>query len=156
MIGVGYASLKVSQTSLLDLFQEIKSKTDELDGTLIKRHDLHMTLMYDRTNPIPAKNIPYFSKSGEVYKGTVVDSILLGEEGSEHRAVVLLIDSYEIVERHDELRATMKHSFDEFVPHISVIYGATEQDYVILREIISKYIGSSVELYGESFATVKQ
>lgn len=153
-IRVGYVSLKVALHDGTALYKEILNES--YDGKQLSPHELHMTLMYDSTNPIPTRAIPAVSKASEEYEATIMGIDLLGEIGSKYRAVVVLLESPGIRQRFDELSVLMTHSFEEFKPHVSLIYGASEDDLEKVRKLLTHWIGTRIVLYGESFSTVKE
>jgi hypothetical protein len=153
-IKLGYVSLKVrleDATFIRDLVKDVP-----ISGRLLSPHELHMTLMYDNTNPIPQSAVSMFSQPDVEHLATVVGAGLLGDEGSEHRAVVLFLESETIQERFDELSIFMTHSFGDLLLHVSVSYGATEEDASSLVPLLTSLVGTSIVLYGESFATLKE
>tara|TARA_Y100000593_G_scaffold94842_1_gene196526 strand:- start:2177 stop:2650 length:474 start_codon:yes stop_codon:yes gene_type:complete len=155
MIKLGYVSLRVELNFARNVYKTIKNLA--LDGMPIKAHDMHMTLMYDKENPIPIENAKAFGQPQRVHDGVVKEISMLGIDDTGRGAVVLIIESESIAERHEELSFFMKHSFDPFVPHISVAYDATEDDFERIKQAISVLvIGKSVVLYGESFAELKK
>lgn len=153
-IKLGYVSLRVrleDATFVHNLIKEV-----ELDGRCIAPHDMHVTMMYDKSNPIPSLAVKAFGKPEVEYLATISGVGMLGEEGSKYRAVVLHLESTELQNRFDELSIFMSHSFDDFMAHTSVVYGATEQDYEKVDNLLTSLVGTSIVLYGESFATVKE
>lgn len=152
MISVGYASLKVVRDAPVEDIVEVISNLD-LDGQAIKPYDLHMTLIYDKTNPLPIERTKYINKPDKVYQATAVDIRKLGD------AVVMILESDEVMERFDELSLFMKHSFDDMIPHVSLVYDATDRDFLLVEAAIGDIIRNDnpvILLYGESFATVKK
>lgn len=153
-VKLGYVSLKVrlqDGTFIHNMIKEIP-----IQGRFIVPHEMHMTLMYDQSNPIPAHAIKSFSKPEVEYLATVTGVGVLGKEGSEYRAVVLHLDSDAIQERFDELSIFMTHSFPDFKAHVSLVYGASDEDAAVLTPVLTSLVGTSIVLYGESFATLKE
>lgn len=153
-IFVGYACLKVA----LESGKIIKDTIGEvvLTGRLLAPHELHMTLMYDGSNPVRSRNLSVVSDPDSVYNGVISGYSLLGEETSAFRAVVLEVECPDVVARHEELSIFMTHSFDNFIPHISVAYGVTPEDLLTLQSRLTKLVGTPIILYGENFSTVKE
>lgn len=152
-ISVGYVSLKVSLKDSKFLHDLLESLP--IEGRLIAAHDMHLTLMYDQENPIPATAISKINRPDEIYRATIKDVGMLGDEDSKYRAVVLHLESPQIDQRFDELSIFMNHSFDSLMKHVSVIYGAVDGDLVTVKSMLTDLVGSSILLYGESFATIK-
>lgn len=153
-IRVGYVSLKVALEDATAISNTIAAI--ETTGKKIKPHEMHMTLMYDSANPVSTRSVPMIGRTGEVYEGIISGVSILGDEDSEYRAVVLKIDSPMIELRHRELSIFMKHNFEDFVPHVSVIYGADAADLEKLTPILTDLVGKDILLYGEAFSTVKE
>lgn len=122
----GYVALKVAEKS--------KVKINRILGEIgIKNpiEDMHMTLMFDESKPnikIDLYDVNYLAK--------VTDIALLGEEDSPWYAVVMKVKSDAIMKRFNTLMGLgYKHSYDEFIPHISLKYGpSTEEIKTIMKE----------------------
>lgn len=151
---VGYVSLKVDLAFGREVYNAVSGLP--IVGSLIKPHDMHMTLMYDSSNPIRATSIPYVAKSGMEHSATVTSVGILGDDTSAYRAVVLKTESSSIRERFEELSTIMTHSFEDHIQHISIAYGVTDADFEEMKKVLTAFIGRDIILYGESFATVKE
>lgn len=154
MIKLGYVSLRVGLDTGRAVYGQIKDLM--LDATLIKPHDMHMTLMYDKENPIPIENAKVFGKPQLVHIGKITGIEMLGVDDEGKGAVVLTIDSPSVQARHDELSFFMKHSFDPFLAHVSVAYGASPEALEAIKTALYPMIGKELKLYGESFAELKK
>ena len=129
----GYVALRVEE----DSSQHIKDVVGGYNvGGLI--NDMHMTLMFDESEPnikLDGINILYVCE--------VVDIKTLGDPSSDWYALVLVIESYDIKCRFKQLQSLgYKHSYDDFVAHVSIKYKPTEEDISVVlnnkKEILSK------------------
>jgi hypothetical protein len=154
MIKLGYVSLRVGLEMGRAIYAQIKHIP--MDATLIKPHDMHMTLMYDKSNPIPIENAKVFGKPQLVHTGTIVDIQMLGVDEEGKGAIVLTIDAPSAQARHEELSFFMNHSFDPFLAHVSVAYGASPEAFETVKSALYPMIGKELKLYGESFAELKK
>lgn len=158
MIKVGYVSLKVQRESISGILDAISNLP--LEGNQIKPMDLHMTLMYDKSNPVPLSNVKWFGKPHVEHEGDITGISMLGDEGSQYRAVVLDVSSDTIRKRFDELSMVMTHNFEDHIQHVSLVYGATERDYDLILAALSDILppngNPTIRLYGENFSEVKK
>lgn len=152
MLNHGYAELQVDLNSGEKLYRAIIPEVPE--GTdLIPVNKLHATLMYDKTNPdiIPRSN-------NTIYKGKIVGVEMLGNVGSQWRAVVLLLESETVQNRFKELtKQGFKHSYDDLKLHVSLSYG---QDSEVIYPIIEKLfeegkLPETVTLCNETWDQIK-
>lgn len=151
---VGYVSLRVELPFCREVYKAVENLP--VSCNLIKPHDMHMTLMYDSSNPIRATSIPYVANAGMEHSATVTSVGILGDDTSAYRAVVLKTESSSIRERFEELSTIMTHSFEDHIQHISIAYGVTDADFEEMKKVLTGFIGRDIILYGESFATVKE
>lgn len=115
----GYVSLKVDQESSMHIDHVLSHYN--IDNLI---DDLHLTLMYDARNP----SIISLPEESE-YDADVIGIEMLGEEGSEWRAIVLKLGGEQLAQRHKELlTAGYKHSYPDFIPHVSIKYKPTQSD----------------------------
>ena len=115
----GYVALRVEEKSG-EKIRQVISKYN-VSGLI---NDLHMTLMFDETEP----NIK-LNSSGIKHNCKVVDIKMLGEHTSDWYAVVLVISSSTISKRFKELQDLgYTHSHDEFIAHVSIKYKPSEKD----------------------------
>ena len=106
-------------------------------GLTIIVPDLHMTLMFDKSNP----RIEQIS-SPISFIATVKSIKILGEYDSKWRSIALELDCPDASTYHKTLKtAGYKHSYDNFIPHMSLKYLPSQEDI----EIINKF-----ELYFKS------
>lgn len=94
---------------------------------IIPSGELHMTLMYDKSNPISDNAVKTIGKPTKKYFAVPVDVKMLGGD-----SLVIEFESDLISERHHELSLFMTHSYDDFIPHVSIKYDATERDFALL------------------------
>lgn len=129
--GLGYVSLKVNIQDAEKLHKLLSNNgiTD-----LISPEKMHMTLMYDESNPSVG-----YEPSKKVYASRLFAIKELGE--GEWKAVVLELNSPEISARHDDLKAQgYTHSYDSFVPHVSVKYKPSEGDLMKVKGLFDKIV----------------
>jgi hypothetical protein len=146
--GKGYISLSLSDMDT----DRIHKILDEL-GIENYIPDLHLTLMYDRSNP----NISY-TQNNNKYLATINSCKLLGEPTSKWFAIALDLHSPELSERHAELlKLGYKHSYPDFVAHISLKYQPTEQDVNTIKNNIKKFIDlGNITLEQEKLKEIKE
>lgn len=129
MPGQGYIALKLnlSQAKALHDFLAKNNFSD-----LITPEKMHMTLIYDKRNP----DIKY-EKSVNAYKADLKAIKALGT--GNWRAAVLELNAPEISKRHDALiNSGYKHSYDDFVPHLSIKYKPDNADIAKLQSLAGK------------------
>lgn len=109
--------------------------------------DMHVTVMYSRNDEINTNADPKRD-----YIATVTNDVtILGEHP--YRALVLKLDSDDLQVRHGELfMHGGVHSFEEYLPHLSLKYNVTDEDLRKLRENPIQ-IGKII-LSGETFGPV--
>jgi len=109
--------------------------------------DMHVTVMYSRNDEINTNADPKRD-----YIATVTNDVtILGEHP--YRALVLKLDSDDLQVRHGELFMHGGiHSFDDYLPHLSLKYNVTDEDLRKLRENPIQ-IGKLI-LSGETFRPV--
>lgn len=150
--GLGYVSLRLA----LENGTAIRAAIKELPitGETLSPHEMHMTIMYDTSNPVRVGNASAVCNMDATYEGTITGITTLGD--AESLAVVLTVVAPGVVNRHEELSIFMTHSFSPFLPHVSVAYHCTADDLPLIEKALTPFVGSSIILYGESFATVKE
>ena len=145
--GKGYINLSVIDKDKDRLF----SLLDSL-GIHNYIDDLHVTMMYDKSNPALD-----YKPNDKVYKANIVGVKTLGEPDSKWYAIALELDSEELHKRHTELKQLgYKHSYPDFLPHISLKYKPTESDITILKSSIDKFRSLGyIELHNEKREKIK-
>lgn len=128
MSGMGYSQLVVSVKSASEIHKALdrvlKDNPEKYVGqeefiVNIPNHELHATLMYDKSNPNLDPGI-----NREVYKARVTGVDRLGIPGKPYYALVLLLESDAIQKRFKELQDIgYEHSFPELKIHVSLHYG---------------------------------
>lgn len=108
------------------------------------RFDLHVTLMYGVNNK-ENKCISELDPSKE-FKAHIIGGQVLGD------AFVLTLSSRDIVLEHNRLRECgHEHSFDEYVPHMSVVYDMDEFTVTILKSLTAELAGRELIFTNASF-----
>lgn len=147
-IGKGYGSLQLAP----DNIKSITKVLNELDIDNIIT-DMHITLIYDTSNP--TTDIKTDSKAE--YSASITGAEALGEPGTKWYAIALTLKSPEIDTRHkDYIDAGFKHSYPEFVPHLSLKYKPSEQDINTIQDNISKFKKMELIFTGESLRPIKE
>lgn len=118
--GKGYSNVTLDKQSS----DKIKKVLSDIGVTNVINR-LHVTLVYDRSNP----NINFEVDPNKQYKATITDTKAMGEPSSKWYAITLVLDSPELVKRHkDYIDAGFKHSYPQYAPHLSLKYKPTEED----------------------------
>lgn len=112
---------------------EFISKTIGFENR-IPPDELHCTLLYATTGEQLDVVESVINKSA-IYTAKPVGLSVLGE--GDNRAIVLLLESDQLHERNSEFRLLLDDSWPEYKPHISLKYGATDDD-VRLAKAYSK------------------
>ena len=131
----GYVALKVLPESANKIVEFVQGLG--IRG-VIDPNKLHMTVMYDKSNPETE-----YEPSTNTYSASIKSIGRLGD--GDYAAIVMHMECPEIVKRHEELKnAGFTHSFPDFTPHISLKYGFTDSDYNIISKSIEdlKSIGN--------------
>ncbi len=129
--GKGYVGLKVCKDDVI----RITNILSEI-GIDVPLEGLHVTLIYDKTNP----DINY-KPDIKKYVAYPIDIHVMGKPSSDFYSIALILVSDELISKFNSLKETgFKHSYSEFVPHVSLIYKPTEdqintiltnKDYII-------------------------
>ena len=140
----GYASVDLNS----DDAYEISSILGDIgiEGG-IDASDLHATLMYSKD-----RNISGTANPERVFTAKIIGQPkIMGEEP--YKALVIELESEGLVDRHEQLKAYGGvHSHDEFKPHLSLKYGATNED---LEKLKANPIKGWLSFSNESFEAVK-
>lgn len=134
--GFGYVSVKPVAESLHEIRRII---TEAGLDNAIEPAELHMTLAYDSNNPVLTVDA-----SDKILKGTMKEVKLLGD------ALVVVLESEEAQQRFNEL-ADMGFGTDypDYIPHISLKYNPSKEDFLDVRNIFKNYKGKELKLYSE-------
>ena len=143
----GYASVDLLPQYKKDLTNYFNDNgiTDIID-------DLHVTVIYDESNPTIE-----FEPLQDSYSAKVVGCKTLGEPDSKWFAVTLLLESDDLVQQHKALQKLgFKHSYDEFIPHLSIKYKPTEDDITKIMTRTDDIIGKEFEFGSLKIEKIKK
>lgn len=113
--------------------------------------DLHVTLIYDERNPVSKNNC-----NNKEYTGTIKDVEVLGEKDSKWRAITFVLDSDDFVNRHEELKEMgFQHSYSDFIPHMSIKYGPTDEDIQRVEDSLPNWKGKDLKFKEYDWEPVK-
>jgi hypothetical protein len=132
----GYASVDL-------LPQDKKDLTDYFNDNGVENiiDDLHVTVIYDTTNP--AIEVQPLQDS---FTTKVVGCKTLGEKDSKWFSITLILETDDLVKQHEALKELgFKHSYPEFIPHVSIKYQPTEDDIVKIKALTNDIIGKELE-----------
>ncbi len=131
MANVGYCSVKPIINVSNNVLRALDTIKYPAGAQRIGWDKLHCTLMYDERNPdLPKLDIP-----PEIYPAEVVGVAVLG------KAVVLLLSSRSLQERVQVIENHgFKSSFDNYTPHMSVIYSEDEKTLIGIRDRVQKLV----------------
>jgi 2'-5' RNA ligase len=101
------------------------------DANITPRIDQHVTLIYSKETNIPLGKVEKFLKTcPQKFTATIKDVAAFdsvpkdGERDESKCAIVLKLDSSDLKAIHDGLKGIgLKHSYPDFSPHITLIYG---------------------------------
>ena len=143
--GNGYVSVAPCEDDALYLFDYMKSIGIE---DIINAEDLHVTLMYSKDSSINGRPDTLATYSAFIDG----EPEIIGK--APWRALIVKLDSDGLKERHEQLKAMGgKHSYDEFLPHISLKYDPTDED---LQKLKDNPLNGKIRLGSESFAPIKE
>lgn len=129
--GKGYGSLSLDN----DSSKQIKKVLKEL-GINDIIDDLHITVIYDVSNP----NIDLDIDESEEYEASISDIKMLGEPGTKWYAIALTLESPDIVNVHKKyIDAGFKHSYPNFIPHLSLKYKPSEENIETIKDNFDKF-----------------
>ena len=120
-----YCEILVDQSQVRDLINSLKLNLDPL------KYLYHITLMYD-----PKSNFKEIELKDPIGRCKVIGFDIFKDSGKD--ALVALIESNYIMQRHSELESFgFRHSFDKFIPHITLGYlnGEINLDFNIKSRI---------------------
>ncbi len=144
-INNGYVSVKPSSGDAIRIAKHIKALGIK---SAIPQGEMHATLMYSKNASI----------NGMADTLAAYDAIISGEPEiigkAPYRALVVKLESSELKARHEQLKLMGGvHSYDDFLPHISIKYDPTDEDLELLK---ANQIDGTIRLIGESFAPIKE
>lgn len=146
--GAGYASLSLDNESTQKIHEVLKELgiTDYIT-------DLHITLVYDRSNPVIDMNVNTIKK----YSAGITSADTLGDMSSKWGAIALKLDAPSIVVRHkDYIDAGFTHSYPEFVPHLSLKYRPSETDIKTIKDNVDKFKQLKLDFTNEKLEKIKE
>jgi hypothetical protein len=146
--GLGYGSLTLTSESKKDIHKVLKSLN-------IKNiiNDLHITLIYDVSNPV----VDFKLDKNREYSASIKDAKTLGEPGTKWFAIALTLKSKDLEDRHnDYIKAGFKHSYPEFIPHLSLKYKPTEDDINIIKKNIDQFKDINLIFSNETLKKIKE
>jgi hypothetical protein len=146
----GYANLKlIKDSKSTDMLYKLLNLT-KIQNVI---DDFHITLMYDKSNP----DIEFNVDPNKEYVATVSDIKLLGEPGTKWYSIAFTLTSPEIVERHkDYIKAGFKHSYPNFIPHMSIKYQPTNKDISVLNDKFNLFKGLYLYFNSEQLEHIKE
>ena len=119
--GRGYVSLRLTNDSAKKLHKAV------LDAGVvnpIRPDKMHLTLMYDKSDP----KIPDYSSVNKSYEAGIKAVKQLGK--GKYKALALELISPEITKRHEDLVSQgFDHSHKNFLPHVSLKYKPSDGDF---------------------------
>lgn len=146
--GKGYGSLQLDDESSVAIKKTLQDIG--VDGGI---SDLHITIIYDRSNP----TIDIELNASKEYKASVVDCRMLGEPGSQWGAIALTLVSPGIEKRHkDYIDAGFKHSYPEFLAHMSLKYTPSDEDIKAVKDNMDKFKDLKLVFSGEQLKVIKE
>ena len=105
-----YCEILVDQSQVRDLIKKLDIDLDPL------KYLYHITLMYD-----PESNFKEIELKDPIGRCKVIGFDIFKDSGKD--ALVALVESNYISQRHSELESFgFHHSFDKFIPHITLGY----------------------------------
>lgn len=146
--GKGYINLSVTEEDKKKLFGILKKL-----GIKDYVQQLHLTLMYDRSNP----KID-FVPNDKKYSAKIVSFKTLGEPDSKWYSIALGLESEELNDRHEELKEMgFTHSYPSFVAHVSLKYKPSEDDIKLLKDNVDlfKELGN-IHLHNEKIKKIEE
>lgn len=148
----GYICMDVSKESTRKL------QNFFVDRNLDCQNDLHTTIIHDDKltfNPLDENYIKHLADVSEVY-GKVIGGKILGEVDSKHRSPVIVVSSPIIEAIHEHLITNgYHHYYDDYIVHISINYGALEEDMDKYLSAIDELIGTTIVYDGINVEVVK-
>jgi hypothetical protein len=143
MAGKGFVSLKLD----IDQAKEIR-KIFKLAGIdCLTAAKFHVTLMQDESNP--QINL---LQNDSTYKAKITGIERLGKPGGEWEAIVLLLDSPEIEQRHKELlNAGFTHKFPGYKCHMSIVYQPKDTDEDLIELIYKLGVLPEELIFGNEY-----
>lgn len=122
------------------------------------KYDFHVSLMYDKDAPKEELDDSKINPN-EVFLAVVSDISLLGNpnrENSSGWALVIELTSKDLIKEHNRLKEVgYKHSFDDFIPHMSLYYTPTDEEIKTLAEYVNRIKGRELIFSNQTIKHVK-
>lgn len=141
----GYGGLRIHK-------DDAKAITDALFKSgirgFMRPEEYHVTLMYDASNPVIDTDQPEHDIKYDAH-GLGIDQY--GEKGSRWEAIVIKLDSPDLMKRHRYLlQRGYRHSYPDFKPHLSLKYMPDDGDLAKFQEAWSSgAIPHTIRLHDE-------
>jgi len=144
----GYAAVYPSATSKIALQRAIQEAG--LD-TNFDMSELHVTLMYDRSNP----KLFHPATPGLTYMARVIGVDLFGDDKN---TLVLKLDCEALRQRHQYLLSMgYRFSYPDYSPHLTIKIPAGQDDLNIINAAITKGLfDQEIELGDEQWSPIKE
>lgn len=121
-MGKGYVCVKLQKESA----KAISEVLDTLGVKGIESNKLHVTVMYDASNP----DIEVVLDKNEEFVAKIIGVEELGTRGSKWEAIALVLECPDLEKKHKYLKSSgFKHSYPEYKCHMSLVYGPKSQDF---------------------------
>lgn len=140
-----YVSAKVSFDNS-DIQKTFKIES----GKFVPKSELHVTLMYSKETSIDTRKIEdLLSTIDFPLSGTFTHAASFDSKDSDGNAtglatLVLEIDCPEVVNIHQELmNIGLKHSYDEYRPHCSLVYNIDAKECSLLVDKLNKILDNT-------------
>lgn len=112
-------------------------------GITLPEYNLHCTLMYDKGDP--EKPLAVLNPL-KVFTAHVLQIDVLGT------GLVFHLTSPALVEEHLRLKAAgYDHSFDSFLPHMSLTYDFNNYDILLIKQLFRDWGGRELRFSNEQF-----
>lgn len=129
------------------------------NANICPKYDQHVTLIYSKDTNIPLGRVAKFLKTEPQKFRAVISDVAAfdspakdGERDASTCAIVLKLDSPELKAVHEGLKQIgLKHSYEDFSPHISLIYGFPRADKEECLNFIRKQITGELSVDLRSF-----
>lgn len=110
------------------------------------KHDLHATVIYDERKDMEAPLAEL--DPSKVFHANIVSLEVLGD------GLVFHLTSRELLEEHMRLKECgYIHSFDGFMPHMSLTYNFNQYDILTLRSLFAMWGGRQLTFSRQGFGT---
>lgn len=116
-----------------------------LSGIVLPKHNPHCTLMYDKRD--------LDEPLAEIYPEKVFTANIVGIEVLGTGLIFNLV-SHGLMEEHKRLKGEgYVHSFDSFLPHMSMSYDFDDYDVITARKVFADWGGRTLTFSNQSFGS---